>query len=212
MASKAAFRAAAQVVVLAGDVAAFTEEINTMRRRPITYELLLFAMDAVQAVLNAEPAGLPKVRQHLPKATAWLVAVAVGARLIAPADAERAGKRLLAQAEKAAANTDLLQQPYDGYKEIALEDVQEVQEAEAAEPEVSEVCEAPEACEACGGPKPISVNLFVHNNPGALGVADWEGYMRGVEVGRREAEVARRHLAQEEEHAEWLGENARCHE
>ena len=41
MASKAALRAAAQVLVLAGDAAAFTKEIDTMRLRPITYELLV---------------------------------------------------------------------------------------------------------------------------------------------------------------------------
>ena len=40
-ASKAALRAAAQVLVLAGDAAAFTEAINTMRLRPITYSLSL---------------------------------------------------------------------------------------------------------------------------------------------------------------------------
>ena len=130
-----------------------------MRLRPITYELLLFAMEAVQAVLSAKPEGLPKVRQPLPKARAWLVAVAVGARLIAPADAERAGKRLLAQAAKAAANDDLLPNPYDGYKEIELEDVQEAQETKAPEPEVSEVCEAP------GGAKPVICLLYTSPSP-----------------------------------------------
>ena len=75
--SKAALCAAAQVVVLAGDAAAFTEEINTMRLGPITYELLVFSHAAIMSVVNARPPGLPGGRQPIPKALAWLVAVAV---------------------------------------------------------------------------------------------------------------------------------------
>ena len=179
--SKAALCAAAQVVVLAGDAAAFTEEINTMRLGRITYELLVFSHDAIMSVVNARPPGLPGGRQPVPKALAWLVAVAVGARLIAPVDAERAGKRLLAQALKAAANADLLQQPYDGYKEIQLEDVQDVQEAEAPKAEV---------CEECGRPKPVSVTFFISSNPDnflgsvvAQREAEERGYNRGLELG-----------------------------
>ena len=195
--SKAALCAAAQVLVLAGDAAAFTKEINTMMLRPITYELLLSAMQAVRAVLNAKPAGLPQVRQHLPKALAWLVAVAVGAWLIAPADAERAGKRLLAQAEKAAANADLLQQPYGGYKEIELDDVQDAAQANP---------EAPEACEACRGPKPVEVTLFISSNPDnflgsviELRQAEARGYNRGLAQGEQRAEMYKKSLDATEE-------------
>ena len=183
--------------MLAGDAAAFTKEINTMMLRPITYELLLSAMQAVRAVLNAKPAGLPQVRQHLPKALAWLVAVAVGAWLIAPADAERAGKRLLAQAEKAAANADLLQQPYGGYKEIELDDVQDAAQANP---------EAPEACEACRGPKPVEVTLFISSNPDnflgsviELRQAEARGYNRGLAQGEQRAEMYKKSLDATEE-------------
>ena len=89
-----------------------------MRLRPITYELLVLALAAIQSVFNAEEPTLPKVRQPIPKALAWVVAVAVGARLIAPAAAEKAGRRLLAQAVNDGKNADRLHQPYEGYTEI----------------------------------------------------------------------------------------------
>ena len=94
--------------MLAGDAAAFTAEVNTMRLRPITYELLVLAHKAIMSVFNAKPEGLPGGRQPIPKALAWLVAVAVGAKLIAPLAAEKAGRRLLAQAENDAKNAGRL--------------------------------------------------------------------------------------------------------
>jgi hypothetical protein len=123
-----------------------------MQLRPITYELLVFARNAVSSAFAQEQESLPKGRQRLEKAMAWLVAAAVGAQLIAPDAAERVGKRLLAAAQKAAAREELLRDTYDNYPEIET--------PPEPEPKAEKRPITIWGCETCGH-MPVEVQLTV---------------------------------------------------
>ena len=99
MASKAALGAAAQVVVLAGDTAAFTEEINTMRLGPITYELLVFSHDAIMSHI-----GL-MAQNTLARTSFLMPAGAAGSSCGAPYEAMQVSTALLVRPIRSSAPT-----------------------------------------------------------------------------------------------------------
>ena len=117
--SNSKLEAAARTVLRAGDAAAFTEEMKGLQLAPIKYDLLVLSHDLIVAEEALQKGGVTGGRARVEKALAWVVAVAVGAWFVAPVTAEKAGRRLAAQAEKARRDPERwFDETYNGYVEI----------------------------------------------------------------------------------------------